>query len=120
MVGSFQEGVNQIIKGVRVNADLNATLDEMLGSSTTNIDGIIKSIKQIVKMIEQTSEATMQQAGAYENIDESMGSINQAFYEILDGTDLLVKNGDDILKFTGHLQAILTKFDKKDHLQIES
>jgi len=118
MVGSFQEGVNQIIKGVRVNADLNATLDEMLGSSTTNIDGIIKSIKQIAKMIEQTSEATTQQAGAYENIDESMGSINQAFYEILDGTDVLVQNGDDILKFTGHLQAILTKFDKKDHLQI--
>ena len=118
MVGSFQEGVNQIIKGVGVNADLNATLDEMLGSSTTNIDGIIKSIKQIAKMIEQTSEATTQQAGAYENVDESMGSINQAFYEILDGTDLLVQNGDDILKFTGHLQAILNKIDKKDHLQI--
>jgi methyl-accepting chemotaxis protein len=118
MVGSFQEGVNQIIKGVGVNADLNATLDEMLGSSTTNIDGIIKSIKQIAKMIEQTSEATRQQANAYANIDDSMGSINQAFYEILESTDDLVLNGDDILKFTGHLQTILNKFDKKDHLQI--
>jgi methyl-accepting chemotaxis protein len=118
MVGSFQEGVNQIIKGVGVNADLNATLDEMLGSSTTNIDGIIKSIKQIAKMIEQTSEATRQQANAYANIDDSMGSINQAFYEILESTDDLVLNGDDILKFTGHLQTILNKFGKKDHLQI--
>ena len=120
MVGSFQDGVNQIIKGVRVNADLNATLDKMLGSSTTNIDGILKSIQQISKMIEQTSESTTQQASAYENIDESMGSINQAFYEILDGTDMLVKNGDDILKFTGHLQAILNKFDTTDRLQIET
>jgi methyl-accepting chemotaxis protein len=118
MVESFQEGVNQIIKGVRVNADLNATFDEMLGSSTTNIAGIIQSIQKISKMIEQTSDATRQQADAYENIDDSMGSINQAFYEILDGTDMLVKNGDDILKFTGHLQAILNKFDKKGHLQI--
>ena len=118
MVESFQEGVNKIIKGVRVNADLNATLDEMLGSSTTNIAGIIQSIQKISKMIEQTSDATRQQADAYENIDDSMGSINQAFYEILDGTDMLVKNGDDILKFTGHLQAILNKIDKKDHLQI--
>lgn len=118
MVESFQEGVNQIIKGVRVNADLNATLDEMLGSSTTNIAGIIQSIQKISKMIEQTSDATRQQADAYENIDDSMGSINQAFYEILDGTDMLVKNGDAILKFTGHLQAILNKIDKKDHLQI--
>ncbi len=120
MVGSFQDGVNQIIKGVRVNADLNATLDEMLGGSTTNIAGIIQSIQKISKMIEQTSDATRQQADAYENIDDSMGSINQAFYEILDSTDDLVLNGDNILKFTSHLQAILNKFDTSDRLQIGS
>ena len=71
-------------------------------------------------MIEQTSDATRQQADAYENIDDSMGSINQAFYEILDSTDDLVLNGDNILKFTGHLQAILNKFDTSDKLQIGS
>ena len=118
MLSSFQQSVNQIIKGVGVNADLTATLDEMLGSSTTNVAGIIQSIQKISKMIEQTSDATRQQADAYENIDDSMGSINQAFYEILDSTDDLVLNGDNILKFTGHLQAILNKFDTKEHLQI--
>ena len=71
-------------------------------------------------MIEQTSDATRQQAEAYENIDESMGNINQAFYEILESTDDLVQNGDDILKFTSHLQSILNKFDATDHLQIRS
>jgi len=120
MVGAFQGGVNQIIKGVGVNSNLNATLNEMLGSSTTNIQGITQSIQKISKMIEQTSDATRQQAEAYENIDQSMGSINQAFYEILESTDDLVQNGDDILKFTSHLQSILNKFDATDHLQIKS
>ena len=120
MVGFFQGGVNQIIKGVGVNSNLNDTLSEMLGSSTTNIKGITQSIQKISKMIEQTSDATRQQAEAYENIDQSMGSINQAFYEILESTDDLVQNGDDILKFTSHLQAILNKFDATDHLRIKS
>ena len=120
MVSSFQENVNQIIKGVGINAGLNTTLDEMLGSSTKNIDGIIQSIQQISKMIEQASEATGQQAGAYHNIDESMGSINQSFYEMLESTDDLVQNGDDILKFTSYLQTILKKFDSTGQLQIEA
>ncbi len=51
---------------------------------------------------------------------EHMGSINQAFYEILESTDDLVQNGDDILKFTSHLQSILNKLDATDHLQIRS
>lgn len=51
---------------------------------------------------------------------EHMGSINPAFYEILEPTDDLVQNGDDILKFTSHLQSILNKFDATDHLQIRS
>ena len=120
MLGSFQESVNQIIKGVKVNADLNAILDEMLGSSTENIAGIIQSIQKASKMIEQASEATIQQADAYHNIDESMESINQAFYEMLESTDDLVQNGDDILKFTSYLQAILNKFGKTDQLQLKS
>ena len=103
-----------------VNSNLNATLNEMLGSSTTSIKGITQSSQKISKMIEQTSDVTRQQAEAYENIDQSMGSINQAFYERLEFTDDLVQNGDDILKFTGHLQSILSKFDTTDHLQIQS
>jgi methyl-accepting chemotaxis protein len=118
MVGSFQESVNQIIKGVRVNVGLNATLDEMLGSSTKNIDGILQSTQKASKMIEQASEATKQQADAYHNIDESMGNINLAFYEMLESADDLVQNGDDILKFTDHLQSILRKFDKTDQQQL--
>jgi methyl-accepting chemotaxis protein len=118
MVGSFQESVNQIIKGIKVNDALNTTLDEMLGSSTKNIDGILQSIQKASKMVEQASEATMQQADAYHNIDESMGNINQAFYEMLESTGDLVHNGDDILKFTDHLQSILRKFDKTYQQQL--
>jgi hypothetical protein len=55
---------------------------------------------------------------AYHNIDVSMGSINQTFYDMLKSTDDLVQNGDDILKFTSHLQTIIRKFDKKDQLQL--
>ena len=51
---------------------------------------------------------------------EHMGNINQAFYEILESTDDLVQNGDDILKFTSYLQSILNKFDATYHLQIRS
>lgn len=120
MVSAFQDSVNQIIKGVKVNADLSATLDEMLSSSTKNINDIIQSVQKVGKMIEQASEATRQQADAYHNIDDSMGSISQAFTEILDSTDDLVHNGDDILKFTSDLQGLLNKFDTRGQLQIEA
>lgn len=120
MLGSFKESVSQIIGGVKLNADLNATLDDMLSGSTKNIDGIIQSIQKVSRMIEQVSEATKQQVEAYHNIDMSMGSINQAFYEMLDSTDDLVRNGDDILKFTSQLESIIRKFDKADLLQLRA
>lgn len=118
MLEAFQGSVGQIIMGVKVNSELNLILDDMLHSSTKNIGEIITSIEKISKMIEQVSEATRQQVDAYHNIDVSMGSINQAFYEMLESTDDLVQNGDDILKFTSHLQAIIGKFDKTDRLQL--
>jgi methyl-accepting chemotaxis protein len=118
MVELFQESVDEIIKGVRVNSDLNTTLDDMLNSSTKNIDEIMQNIQKVSSMIEQVSEATKQQVDAYHNIDDSMGSINQAFYEMLESTDDLVQNGDDILKFTSHLQSIIRKFDKTDQLKL--
>ncbi|UCD66581.1 MAG: methyl-accepting chemotaxis protein [Deltaproteobacteria bacterium] len=118
MVETFQESVDEIIKGVRVNSDLSTTLDNMLNSSTKNVDEIMQSIQKVSLMIAQVSEATKQQVDAYHNIDDSMGSISQAFYEMLESTDDLVQNGDDILKFTSHLQSIIRKFDKNDHLQL--
>jgi methyl-accepting chemotaxis protein len=118
MLAAFQGSVNQIIKGVKVNSELNTMLDDMLSSSTKNIDEIKQSIERVTKMIEQVSEATRQQVDAYHNIDVSMGSINQTFYDMLESTDDLVQNGDDILKFTSHLQTIIRKFDKKDQLQL--
>ncbi len=118
MLGAFQESVGQIINGVRVNAELNTVLDEMLNSSTKNINEIIQSIEKVSSMIEQISEATRQQVDAYHNIDVSMGSINQAFYEMLESTDDLVQNGDDILKFTSHLQALIKKFDQGDRRRL--
>jgi methyl-accepting chemotaxis protein len=118
MVETFQESVDEIIKGVRVNSDLSNTLDNMLNSSTKNVDEIMQSIQKVSLMITQVSEATKQQVDAYHNIDDSMVSISQAFYEMLESTDDLVQNGDDILKFTSHLQSIIRKFDKNDHLQL--
>jgi len=118
MLGAFQASVGQIISGVRLNAELNTVLDEMLGSSTKNINEILQSIEKVSRMIEQVSEATRQQVDAYHNIDVSMGSINQAFYEMLESTDDLVQNGDDILKFTGYLQNLIKKFDKSDQLKL--
>jgi len=118
MLAAFQGSVKQIIKGVKVNSELNTMLDDMLSSSTKNIDEIKQSIERVTKMIEQVSEATRQQVDAYHNIDVSMGSINQTFYDMLESTDDLVQNGDDILKFTSHLQTIIKKFDKKDQLQL--
>ena len=118
MLGAFQGSVNQIIKGVRVNAELNTVLDDMLLGSTKNIDEIRQSVAKVSKMIEQASEATKQQVDAYHNIDVSMGSISQAFYEMLESTDDLVQNGDDILKFTSHLENIIRKFDQKGQLQL--
>lgn len=110
MLSPFQENVNQIIKGVKANAELNIMLDEMLGSSTENVKEIIQSIEKVSKMIEQVSEATRQQVEAYHNIDVSMSSINQSFNEMLGSTDYLVRNGDDILRFTSHLQSITKRF----------
>ena len=118
MLAAFQGSVKQIIKGVKVNSELNTMLDDILSSSTKNIDEIKQSIERVTKMIEQVSEATRQQVDAYHNIDVSMGSINQTFYDMLESTDDLVQNGDDILKFTSHLQTIIRKFDKKDQLQL--
>ncbi len=118
MLDAFQGSVNQIIKGVKVNDELNTTLDDMLNSSTKNVDEIMQSIQKISSMIEQVSEATNQQVDAYNNIDESMNSISHAFYEMLESKDDLVHNGDDILKFTSHLQTIIRKFDKTDQLKI--
>lgn len=118
MLSAFQESVGQIIKGVKVNAELNTVLDEMLNSSTKNINEIIQGIEKVSSMIEQISESTRQQVDAYHNIDIAMGSISQAFYEMLVSTDDLVQNGDDILKFTSHLQAIIKKFDQNDRFRL--
>jgi len=51
-------------------------------------------------------------------ISESSGSINQAFNEVLEGTDNLVNESDNILKFTSHLQTILQRFEKTNQLQL--
>lgn len=118
MLSAFQESVGQIIKGVKVNAELNTVLDEMLNSSTKNINEIIQGIEKVSSMIEQISESTRQQVDAYHNIDIAMGSISLAFYEMLVSTDDLVQNGDDILKFTSHLQAIIKKFDQNDRFRL--
>jgi methyl-accepting chemotaxis protein len=120
MLETFQGSVNQIIQGISENSELNSRLDNMLGISTTNINEIIKSIVKISKMIEQVFEATSQQVNAYQDIDVSMGSISQAFSEMLESSDDLVRNGDDILKFTSHLQTIIKKFDESDQLQISA
>jgi len=117
MLSSFQENVKQTIKGVKVNAELNVMLDEMLGSSTENVNEIIKSIEKVSRMIEQVSDATGQQVEAYHNIDVSMGSINHAFNEMLGSTDYLVRNGDDILRFTSHLQGIMKRVIMTEQLE---
>ena len=63
-------------------------------------------------MIQQVSEAAKDQVSAYHNIDVSMDSINQAFNDVLQGSDNLVSESDNILKFTSHLQTILQRFEK--------
>ena len=118
MLSDFQGNVNKVIKGVKVNAELNIMLDEMLGSSTKNINEIIQSIGKVSRMIEQVSEATKQQVEAYHNIDVSMGSISQAFNEMLVSTDYLVRNGDDILRFISHLQNIIKRFSSTEKLKL--
>ncbi len=110
MLSTFQVSVDQIIKGVKVNAELNIKLDEMLGSSTKNVNEIIQSIEKISKMIEYVSDATSQQVEAYRYIDDSMGSISQAFRELLESADYLVRNGDDIQNFTSQLHEIIKRF----------
>jgi len=117
MLSSFQENVKQTIKGVKVNAELNVMLDQMLASSTENVNEIIKSIEKVSRMIEQVSDATGQQVDAYHNIDVSMGSINHAFNEMLGSTDYLVRNGDDILRFTSHLQGIMKRVIMTEQLE---
>jgi len=120
MLSTFQVNVDQIIKGVKVNAELNIMLDEMLGSSTKNVNEIIQSIEKVSKMIEQVSEATRQQVEAYHNIDVSMGSISQAFSDLLESTNYLVQNGDDILRFTSHLHNITKRFTMTEQLELNT
>jgi len=120
MLSAFQVNVDQIIKGVKVNAELNIKLDKMLRNSTNNVNEIIQSIEKSSKMIEQVSEATRQQAEAYHNIDDSMGSISQAFRELLESADYLVRNGDDILSFTSHLKDIVKRFTTTEQLKAQS
>ena len=120
MLSAFQVNVDQIIKGVKVNAELNIMLDEMLGSSTKNVNEIIQSIEKVSKMIEQVSEATRQQVEAYHNIDVSMGSISQAFSDLLESTNYLVQNGDDILRFTSHLHNITKRFTMTEQLELNT
>jgi len=51
-------------------------------------------------------------------MSELSGSINQALIEVLEGTDNLVNESDNILKFTSHLQTILQRFEKTNQLQL--
>jgi methyl-accepting chemotaxis protein len=118
MLDAFQGSVNQVIKEVRVNADLNTMFDDMLLGSTNNIKRITQSIDKVSRMIEQVSEATRHQVDAHHNIDASMGSISQAFHEMMESSDDLVRNGDDILKFSSHLQTIIRKFSRTEQLQL--
>jgi methyl-accepting chemotaxis protein len=90
----------------------------MMSESSDSINEIITSIKKISEMIEQVSGAAKDQVSAYHNIDVSMGSINQTFNEVLEGTDNLVNESDNILKFTSHLQTILQRFEKTNQLQL--
>jgi methyl-accepting chemotaxis protein len=118
MVSAFQDDFKQTITGVEDHAAINQSLHEMMSSSSGSINEIITSINKISQMLEQVSGAAKDQVSAYHNIDVSMGSINQAFNEVLEGTDNLVNESDSILKFTSHLQSILQRFEKTTQLQL--
>jgi methyl-accepting chemotaxis protein len=118
MVSAFQDDFKQTITGVEDHAAINQSLHEMMSSSSGSINEIITSINKISQMLEQVSGAAKDQVSAYHNIDVSMGSINQAFNDVLQGTDNLVNESDRILRFTSHLQSILQRFEKTSQLQL--
>lgn len=112
MVTAFQEDFKQTITGVEEHAAINEELYDMMSNSSDSVNEIIRRIKEISRMIQHVSGAAKDQVSAYHNIDVSMDSINQAFSDVLQGSDNLVNESDNILKFTSHLQTIMQRFEK--------